>query len=113
MQFSRTSSLLLFLPLAACYHATIETGAPPSTTVIDKPWASSWVYGLVPPATVSTAAQCVGGVSRVETQHTFLNQLVGFLTLGIYTPMSIKVTCAGGPKVSLLDPQRATDGAPE
>jgi hypothetical protein len=33
-------------------------------------------------------------VAKVETQHTFLNQLVGFLTLGIYTPMQIRVTCA-------------------
>jgi hypothetical protein len=30
----------------------------------------------------------------VETRLSFLNQLVGFLTLGIYTPMDIRVTCA-------------------
>jgi hypothetical protein len=30
----------------------------------------------------------------VETQHSFVNQLVGFLTPGIYTPMEIKVTYA-------------------
>jgi hypothetical protein len=33
-------------------------------------------------------------VARVETQLTIANQLVSFLTLGIYSPMSIKVTCA-------------------
>lgn len=33
---------------------------------------------------------------QVETQLSFVNQLVGFLTLGIYTPMWIKVTCASG-----------------
>jgi len=82
--------------LSACYHATIETGLTPSTETIYKPWASGWVYGLVPPATVSTASQCKSGVARVETVHSFLNQLVGFLTLGIYTPMEIKVTCAAG-----------------
>lgn len=31
---------------------------------------------------------------QVETQHTFVNQFVGILTLGIYTPMQIRVTCA-------------------
>lgn len=30
----------------------------------------------------------------VETQVSFLNQLVGALTFGIYTPMHITVTCA-------------------
>ena len=29
-----------------------------------------------------------------DTQQTFVNQLVGVLTLGIYTPMHIRVTCA-------------------
>lgn len=80
--------------LAGCYHATVETGATPSTEVIHKAFASSWIYGLVPPSTVSTAERCPNGVAKVETQHSFVNQLVGFLTLGIYTPMEIKVTCA-------------------
>jgi hypothetical protein len=78
----------------ACYHATVETGATPATQTVEKGWASSWIYGLVPPSTVETASRCPGGVARIETQVSFGNQLVSFLTLGIYTPMSIKVTCA-------------------
>lgn len=77
-----------------CYHATIDTGLAPSTTVIDKPWANSFVYGLVPPDVMETASRCPHGVSKVETQHSFLNGLVGALTWGIYTPMQITVTCA-------------------
>ena len=77
-----------------CYHATVETGAAPSTQVIEKKFASSWIYGLVPPSTVSTSDRCPNGPAKVETQHSFVNQLVGFLTLGIYTPMQITVTCA-------------------
>jgi Bor protein len=82
------------LLLPACYHATIETGATASTTVIRKGFASGWIYGLVPPKAVETASKCPDGVARVETQLSFVNQLVGFLTLGIYTPMEIVVTCA-------------------
>lgn len=78
---------------AGCYHATVETGATPSTEVIEKSFASAWIYGLVPPSTVSTAAKCPNGVAKVETQLSFVNQVVSFLTLGIYTPMQIKVTC--------------------
>ena len=86
---------------SACYHATIETGATPSAVVIKKAFASSWIYGLVPPSPVQTASQCANGVARIETQLSFVNQLVGFLTLGIYTPMEITVTCAAAGSASL------------
>ena len=77
-----------------CYHASVETGAKPSTEVINKSFASGWVYGLVPPSTVSTAAKCPNGPAKVETQLSFVNGVVGILTLGIYTPMQVTVTCA-------------------
>jgi len=77
-----------------CYHATIVTGLAPSDVTIEKPWANAWIYGLVPPATFETAQKCPSGVARVETQLSFLNQVVGILTLGIYTPMEVKIQCA-------------------
>lgn len=64
----------------------------PSTVTLEQQWANSWIYGLVPPQTINTAARCPSGVARVETQLSFLNQLVGILTLGIYTPMDVRVT---------------------
>lgn len=92
---SRIALLLVGTLLSqGCYHATIETGKAPGPETIDKPWASSFVYGLVPPSTVETAQKCPNGVAKVETQQTFLNGLVNLLTFGIYTPMAIKVTCA-------------------
>jgi len=95
MPASRTIVLLAALPLlGACFHATIETGLTPSTKVLERKWASSWIYGLVPPKTVETASRCPDGVAKVETQRSFLNQVVEILTLGIYTPMDIRVTCA-------------------
>ena len=51
------------VPLAACYHATIETGLTPSTQVLEQSFASSWIYGLVPPKTVSTTSRCPSGVT--------------------------------------------------
>jgi hypothetical protein len=97
----RLSVAGLVVAVAACYHATIETGLTPSTVVIEKPWASGWIYGLVPPSTVETAAKCQHGVAKVETVHSFLNMLVQGLTGGIYTPMTIKVTCAQSGRASL------------
>jgi hypothetical protein len=77
-----------------CYHASVETGAPPSAETINKSFASGWIYGLVPPSTVSTSSKCPNGPARVETQLSFVNQVVSLLTLGIYTPMQVTVTCA-------------------
>ncbi|HEX6925291.1 MAG TPA: Bor family protein [Longimicrobiaceae bacterium] len=80
--------------LAGCYHATIETGLPPSGEVIEVEWAHGFVYGLVPPSTIEAAEECPNGVATVETQLSFLNQVASALTLGIYTPMQITVRCA-------------------
>ncbi len=96
---SRTQKLAvaaLLLALPACYHATIETGLPASNDVVEKSFASGWIYGLVPPSPVKAMSKCTHGVSKVETQLSFVNQLVNAITLGIYTPMWIKVTCASG-----------------
>ncbi len=102
MRFTRTLlALILVGSFAACYHATIETDLEPSMTTIDQPFASSWVFGLVPPKTVEAASKCTNGVARVETELSFVNGLVGILTFGIYTPMHIEVTCAAGGSASL------------
>ena len=85
---------LAAIVLTGCYHATINTGRTPSTQVVEKAWASGWIYGLVPPSTVETAQKCPNGVATVETQLSFANQLVNFLTAGIYSPMAIRITCA-------------------
>ncbi|MCZ6915454.1 MAG: Bor family protein [Gemmatimonadetes bacterium] len=92
---------------AGCYHATIETGLPPSDRTLEDAWAPAWIGGLVSPKTVETAERCPDGVAKVETQLSFLNQLVSVLTIGIYTPMSIKVTCAA----RSARPQDADGGA--
>lgn len=80
--------------LTGCYHAVVETGRPAGDVVINKPWVNSFVYGLVAPPVQQVADQCRGGVAKVETQHSFLNGLVAGITWGIYTPMTITVTCA-------------------
>ena len=96
----------LFL-LAGCYHATIDTGLAPGAKTIKKPWAHCFVFGLVPPSVVEAQNECENGVARVETQHSFLNGLVGILTYAIYTPMTITVTCAADDMSSA-----AVDSAP-
>lgn len=94
----RRSPRLLVLGLlllsAACYHQVVRTGRPAGATVVDLPWVSTWLWGLVPATDINVTAQCPSGVAVVETEQSFLNSLVGLLTLGIYTPQHVRVTCA-------------------
>lgn len=83
--------------LSGCYHVTVLTGAPEGSTVVDKPWQNSFVYGIVPPPEINVSQDCPQGVAKVETEISFLNGLVGAVTYSIYTPMHARVTCASGP----------------
>ena len=96
---------LALVTLTGCYVATIETGRAKLSKTISKPWASCWIYGLVPPTTIQTSADCPDGVAVVQTQHSFLNYLVGGLTFGIYTPIQIVVTCAEGGASGYVSPE--------
>lgn len=88
------AALALVVTGAGCWHAVINTGLAPSDQVIEQPWAMSFVYGLIPPPIVETAARCPNGVSKVETQHSFMNGLVAAITFQLVSPMDIRVTCA-------------------
>jgi hypothetical protein len=94
MRIRRAAAVVVAFALTGCYHAVINTGRPESTDVISIKWANGFVYGLVPPPVVETAARCTNGVAKVETQHSFLNVLAHVVTFGLYTPMQIDVTCA-------------------
>lgn len=112
MKFTRIIPLFaLIFVLSSCYNAKITTDKQPSGEVIENQWAHSFVYGLVPPSEVEASSKCENGVAKVETKISFLNGLVRSLTGGLYTPMTITVSCAegsgmaassdSGPKVSV------------
>lgn len=93
---SRLSIAVSALLLSACFHQVVQTGRTPGTTVVERPWTATWLWGLVAADEISVVAQCPNGVATIETQQSFLNGLVGGLTLGIYTPQEVKITCATG-----------------
>ena len=97
MRITRIVSMVALVALGACYRVTVNTGAPPAATVIDKPWQHSFVYGLVPPPAIDAKQTCPQGVASIMTERSFLNGLVGAVTSSILTPMHAKITCASGP----------------
>ena len=53
-------------------------------------------FGIGQKKTVDAAKICGGAenVVKTETQQTFVNGLLGFITLGIYTPLEARVYCS-------------------
>jgi hypothetical protein len=77
-----------------CFHTIITTDLPPSTEVYREPFKSAFIAGLVP-AQVDASRYCEGRRwARVETQQSFLNWVVAAVTIGIFTPLDIRITCA-------------------
>jgi hypothetical protein len=90
----RTLVIGSFLALTACYHTITTTTLSPGTKVTQE-WVPTFIDGLVP-GKVDAQAICRGKpIQGVESQASFLNVLVGIITFGIFTPMSVTVTCAG------------------
>lgn len=94
MSRSRWACAALALMCGACYHQNVRTGLAPSATVIDKPWVSTWLWGLVQAQPVDVRQECPSGTALIETEQSFPNGLVAIVTLGIYTPQHVRVTCA-------------------
>ena len=107
------AALLCAALTSACYRVTVTTGAAPTATVVDQPWTNSFVFGLVPPAPINVAQQCAGGnVSKVVTQHSFVNGLVAAVTWNIYTPMHVTVTCGAGRSSMVVPSAQPTQPTP-
>jgi len=87
---------VLAVASTGCFQQVVRSGLPAGQTIVDQPWVSTWIFGLVEADPIDVRVQCPRGVAVVRTQQSFANGLVGILTLGIYTPQHVTVTCASG-----------------
>jgi hypothetical protein len=95
MKRKRWSSLALVAFLGTgCFHQIVQTGQAAGPTVIDKHWDPGWIWGLIANDEVDVRKECPMGVATVETDMSFVNGLASVVTLGIFTPQHVKVTCA-------------------
>lgn len=92
---------MVLLVTSGCYRQVVQTGRTPAATVIDRPWTSTWLWGLVPATPIDVTSQCRSGIATVVTEQSFMNGLVGLLTLGIYSPRHVTITCATGSAMAL------------
>jgi hypothetical protein len=81
------------LVATGCYKATFI--APKTAAGVEHDeWTDFFVFGLVGDEARAVSEYCEGPVARVRTGSNFGTGLVSVITLGIYTPHKIYVTCA-------------------
>lgn len=92
-----------FALTTGCYHQVVNTGLPASSTVVQKSFHPTWIFGLVQAQPIDVRQQCPSGIALAGTRRTFLNGLVGGLTLGLFTPHEVTITCARGSGADAAD----------
>ena len=74
-------------------YCSKQTGGGSTKETITPSFLRFWNWAK---KTVDAAKICGGAenVVKTETQQTFVNGLLGFITLGIYTPLEARVYCS-------------------
>jgi hypothetical protein len=83
----------LFLALGACQTVKFQTAAPESGRRYEQR-VSFWFWGLMGKHDVDLDAACPEGAASWQNQQTFGDLLFDLVTLGIYAPRTVTVTCA-------------------
>jgi len=98
------ASLAAVLLLSGCYTISYK-GDRPGLGSEQSEWDNYFLWGLVGEAKVDLRQVCPRGVSSWKSQQTFVQGLIGIVTLGIYVPRSVIVECGSGTAMELrLDP---------
>lgn len=101
MRLGKAVLLTVLVAMASgCYRQVVNTGRAPGSMTVNKPWTATWAWGLVPAQAIDVTQQCPGGIATVTTQLSVPNWLASAVTLGIYSPRSVTVTCAQGTAMS-------------
>ena len=85
----------LALLITGCTQQTFTVQNKPAAVAPETITHHFFVSGIGK-KTVDAAKICGGAenVVKTETQQTFVNGLLGFITLGIYTPLEARVYCS-------------------
>lgn len=106
-KLSLVALLIASLSVSGCFQAEVTTDRTAGDTTVEKKWAPSFLMGLVP-ATIDVSDDCPNGVASAKRKLSFPNLLVSQLTLGIYAPQTVTVTCAAGGSMSAVGPAPAS-----
>jgi hypothetical protein len=85
----------LAVTLGGCHNVRYDTGRPPSDRVVNVP-VNFFLWGLVGEKTVDLDAACPEGAASWVNRATAIDALLDVLTVGIWSPRTVSITCAEG-----------------
>lgn len=92
--------ILLAISLAGCASVTATPDHMPKTASVPtfEERKHFYLWGLTPSSRYVDVAEVCGDrdVRQIEAQTTFTDGLLGLITLGIYSPRTIKIWCMSG-----------------
>lgn len=95
----RTLVLLAVLgSLSGCYTTTLRSGKPANAARIDLDhrWHHGVIWGIAElSGPYNLKALCPNGWGEIQTETSFVNGLLNYLTSGIYAPQTVTVRCSG------------------
>ena len=74
---------------AGCERVEVVTGRPPSDVAYERS-ARAFAHGLIDGAAIPLPCE----PAIIETRRTVGDWLIGTISLGVYTPRTVRVTCA-------------------
>lgn len=76
-------------------------------------WASYFFFGIVGDHEIDVREFCgANDIHEIATGNNFLTWFVGFLTIGIYTPRKVNITCSGGARSTSFEIDFGRQGEP-
>ena len=98
---------LALLLLAGCYKATFYQSTAAVAGARHERWSAFFIFGLVGSEHFDVRDFCgQDAIAEVRTGANFATGLVSLLTIGIYTPHKVYVTCAAKPGQQLSSSRR-------
>jgi hypothetical protein len=82
--------------LPGCYTIRMEVSHTPTTAPPIEDWHGYWFWGLTS-ADIDMSKICPAGTVAIEEDQTFLDGLIGQLTIGIFQPRSQRYWCRSTP----------------
>jgi hypothetical protein len=107
------TAVLLLSTLTGCgftYHFKASNTVPGER---HDEWASYFLFGIVGEHTIDVREFCGRAeLHEVTTGTNFLTWLTTLVTLGIYSPRKVNITCSGGARSTSFEVDFAPGGAP-
>ena len=91
---STAATIAAAILATGCYTVRFQTNLEPGGAKFEEK-GNFFLWGLVGEKEVNLKKMCPAGPARWQNQQTFVDGLIGVVTIGIYIPRTISVECTG------------------